>query len=563
MLFSAGQIGNALRQERVIDHITTGIFELNNLANDYLLSPGERALSQWRQRYDSLSILIRSEEFRASGDQLLVAEVQANHERSQTIFERLRRLRENDRDGEAKANPKAAGLEQRLTAHFLETLQIMICDIERLMTASHRRFDIVSRNAAITLALLLLATAAIITLGSLLISRSIIKPIARLREGTEMVGAGNLHYRIGAAGTDEIGTLSRAFDRMTENLLTVTVSRDTPAEEMKQRERAEARIKESEKLYRGAIEASGAVPYYKDYRTNIFEFIGPNIETLTGYSQEEFAYEVWRSIAREVVLQGQSRAMTFEEADRKVRKGGIDTWQADYRIRTRAGEERWLFNASVRVRDTGHGMTEETLEHIFDPFFTTKEVGKGTGLGLSTAYGIIKQSEGYIFAQSTPGLDTTFTIYLQSVAGGAEEHDGAQPLQEASLKRADKRGPEVIFLVEDEEPLRKLACKILEKSGYTVMSAADGKKALEMARASRGTRVDLLVTDVIMPEMSGRDISTELRKIYPELNVLYMSGYTDDVIAPHGVLDEGVFFIQKPFSPAEFEHRIREVLDGK
>lgn len=208
----------------------------------------------------------------------------------------------------------------------------------------------------------------------------------------------------------------------------------------------------------------------------------------------------------------------------------------------------------ITVGDTGHGMDVATMKQIFDPFFTTKEPGQGTGLGLSTTYGIIKQSGGYIFAQSVREQGTTFKIYLPSI--DENERLGG----DAPSRRQPKDGTESILLVEDEETVRRLVYKILVQRGYTVREAADGKKAIEIAKESRGFQIDLLITDVIMPGMSGRDVSHKLREMYPELKVLYISGYTDDVIAAHGVLEEGVSFIQKPFSPDDFVHKIRDVL---
>ncbi len=352
VLISSGQITMAIRKERAIDEIARGIFELNSLTNDYLLSHSKRALRQWGLRYESLAAFIQIDLFRTQENRALITEIQINHERSKIIFERLKRLHGDDSDGGRNGEPEAAELEERLTAHLLEISQIMISDVDRLMDDSHRQVEAVSGTARLVVALLMLIVATVATLGSLLINRSIVKPIAKLREGTKVIGAGNLDYRIGAMGRDEIGELSRAFDRMTENLAWVTVSRDMMAKEIEQRKRAEARIKESERLYRGAIEAMGAVPYKMSYADNRIVFIGEGVQELTGYSKQEFDYVVWRSNTHDVVILGEYRGLSHDEAIQKHRKTRDKIWRADYLITTRSGEKKWIANASINLVDS-------------------------------------------------------------------------------------------------------------------------------------------------------------------------------------------------------------------
>ena len=208
----------------------------------------------------------------------------------------------------------------------------------------------------------------------------------------------------------------------------------------------------------------------------------------------------------------------------------------------------------LAVTDTGTGMDPETLTHMFEPFFTTKERGKGTGLGLATVYGIVKQSNGYIWVNSAPGKGTSFEIYLPRYAGQpAEEQkfDSEEPL----------RGSESILLVEDAEPLRKLARRFLETGGFRVMSAGSGEEALEVA-AGFGGIFDLLLTDVVMPGMNGRVLAEQLLPRQPGMKVLYMSGYTDSFIAGHGVLEIGTHLLHKPFTDEVLIRKVREVLDG-
>lgn len=209
----------------------------------------------------------------------------------------------------------------------------------------------------------------------------------------------------------------------------------------------------------------------------------------------------------------------------------------------------------LSVSDNGCGMDAETQARIFEPFFTTKELGKGTGLGLSTVYGIVKQSEGTIWAYSEAGKGTTFKIYLPRVD---EASDVANQPAESLLAPS---GHETILVVEDEDVVRALSTEVLEQHGYRVLSAANGAEGLQLCREFSG-RIDLLITDVVMPRMSGRELAEQFAIIRPETRVLYMSGFTDDAIVRHGVLDDDVFFIQKPFSPAALAFKTRSVLDS-
>jgi len=209
----------------------------------------------------------------------------------------------------------------------------------------------------------------------------------------------------------------------------------------------------------------------------------------------------------------------------------------------------------LAISDTGCGMDAETQARIFEPFFTTKEHGKGTGLGLATVYGIVKQSGGNIWVYSEPGKGTTFKIYLPRVEGVAEGSEPAHP------RSSILRGSETILLVEDEDMVRSLAREILEAHGYAVSEARDSTEALRVCHTHSGS-IHLLVTDVVMPGMSGRELAARLGTIHPETKVLYMSGYTDDAVVRHGVLNAGLAFLQKPFTANAFLCKVREVLDS-
>jgi CheY-like chemotaxis protein len=208
----------------------------------------------------------------------------------------------------------------------------------------------------------------------------------------------------------------------------------------------------------------------------------------------------------------------------------------------------------IDVSDTGTGMGPETLAHLYEPFFTTKETGKGTGLGLSTVFGIVKQSGGYITCYSEVGKGTTFSVYLPLTLDRPEQ---APDIAESP---GVKRGGETILVVEDEVSVRRFTRAVLERAGYVVIEAGGGDEALFEA-SKHGEQVKLLVTDVVMPRMGGRDLARRMEEINPSLRVLYVSGYTSDAIFHRDILEAGVDFVQKPFSSREFLVRVREILD--
>ena len=209
----------------------------------------------------------------------------------------------------------------------------------------------------------------------------------------------------------------------------------------------------------------------------------------------------------------------------------------------------------LAVSDTGSGMSPETLTRIFEPFYTTKEVGKGTGLGLSMVYGIVKQSGGYVWVYSEPNQGTTFKIYLPRVD---------QPVEGMA---ADKqpvtvmRGTETILLVEDDPQLRQLSSSVLAHCGYNVLVASTPEEGLAICKANHND-IRLLVTDVVMPRMNGRQLAERVSMMRPKIRVLYISGYTDNAIVHYGVLDTGLWFLPKPFTLSSLVAKVREVLDS-
>ncbi len=207
---------------------------------------------------------------------------------------------------------------------------------------------------------------------------------------------------------------------------------------------------------------------------------------------------------------------------------------------------------TLGVSDTGTGMDRETQSRIFEPFFTTKEKGKGTGLGLSTVYGIVKQSGGYVMVQSELGRGTTFQIYLPLVEGAAEKHA-------VSVPDATLGGTETLLLVEDEESVRGLVRDTLAAKGYRVLEGENGEAGMAAAAAHAG-KIDLIITDVVMPGMGGREMVQRLIETRPGTKVLYLSGYTEDAIISDGAAEQGTAFLQKPFTLQSLSRKVREVL---
>ncbi|MGH2706819.1 MAG: ATP-binding protein, partial [Actinomycetota bacterium] len=211
--------------------------------------------------------------------------------------------------------------------------------------------------------------------------------------------------------------------------------------------------------------------------------------------------------------------------------------------------------AVLAVSDTGHGMDKATLSRTFEPFFTTKGPGQGTGLGLSVVYGIVKQSDGYVWAYSEPGQGTTFKIYLPVTTEGAAPRRISQPVAQPGTG-------ELVLVVEDEAPVRLMAKRALEEAGYQVVEAENGREALELL-AGRDGKIDLLLTDVVMPGIGGRELAARVAEVVPGIPVLFTSGYTDGEILRRGLLEPGAAFIQKPFTPNAIVRMVRRQLEER
>jgi two-component system cell cycle sensor histidine kinase/response regulator CckA len=282
--------------------------------------------------------------------------------------------------------------------------------------------------------------------------------------------------------------------------------------------------------------------------------IGENIELVTRLSTQTGHTRADASQLEQVIMN-----LVVNAKDAMLEGGKLTLQSADVTVGSNFSQHRFIQPgryAVISVSDTGHGMDKETQTRIFEPFFTTKEKGKGTGLGLSTVYGIVKQSNGYVFAQSEIGAGTTFYVYLPRVEDAAEE------ISPVTVPPNEAGGTETVLLVEDEESVRELVHLTLVSRGYKVIEAENGEAGLRVAAECKEP-IDILITDVMMPGMGGRDLAKQLLELRPGIGVLYLSGYTEDAIATQGVLSPGTAFLQKPFTLQNLAKKVREVLRAK
>lgn len=282
--------------------------------------------------------------------------------------------------------------------------------------------------------------------------------------------------------------------------------------------------------------------------------IGENVELLTRLSSDAGRTRADAGQLEQVIMN-----LVVNARDSMPGGGKITIQSANITARPNMGEHRFIQPgryAVLSVADTGQGMDEETQSRIFEPFFTTKEKGKGTGLGLSTVYGIVKQSNGYVFAESQIGNGTTFYVYLPRVEENVEECDPVTP------QESEKGGGETVLLVEDEESVRELVSVTLVSRGYKVLEAEDGERGLRLAQETKG-EIDILVTDVVMPGMGGRELAKKLQALRPGISVLYLSGYTEDAVITQGGLGPETAFLQKPFTLQNLAKKVRDVLRSR
>jgi two-component system cell cycle sensor histidine kinase/response regulator CckA len=279
--------------------------------------------------------------------------------------------------------------------------------------------------------------------------------------------------------------------------------------------------------------------------------IGENIELVTRLSSDAGRTRADAGQLEQVIMN-----LVVNAKDSMPDGGRITIRSMNVIVRQNAGEHRFIQPgryAVISVADTGHGMDRETQSRIFEPFFTTKEKGKGTGLGLSTVYGIVKQSNGYVFAESQIGAGTTFYVYLPRVEENVAENGPV------AAQDGEKGGCETVLLVEDEDSVRELVRVTLTSRGYRVLEAENGEAGLRIAEETKGN-IDILVTDVVMPGIGGRDLARKILAKRPATKVLYLSGYTEDAIVTQGALAPGTAFLQKPFTLQNLAKKVREVL---
>jgi CheY-like chemotaxis protein len=278
--------------------------------------------------------------------------------------------------------------------------------------------------------------------------------------------------------------------------------------------------------------------------------IGEDIELTTSPARG-----LWRTKADPAQIEQAILNLVVNARDAMPRGGQLTLETANVELDAKYSGGSPGPHVMLAVSDTGVGIDKEQQARLFEPFYTTKERGKGTGLGLSTTYGVVKQSGGSIWVYSERGHGTTFKIYLPRCEDPLDEPAEAPP------PAVPMQGSETVLLVEDEPEVRRLVQKILDMYGYTVLSAASPAEAIALSR-SRPSAIQILVTDVIMPGMNGRELARALSAARPELRVLYMSGYTDAAIAHQGILEPGTAFVSKPFSPEALARKVREVLDA-
>ncbi|MFZ0684575.1 MAG: PAS domain S-box protein [Terriglobales bacterium] len=282
--------------------------------------------------------------------------------------------------------------------------------------------------------------------------------------------------------------------------------------------------------------------------------IGENIEFVTRLSPDAGHTRVDAGQLEQVIMN-----LVVNAKDAMPEGGKLIVQSSDVTVRQTLSEHRFIqpgHYAVISVSDTGHGMDKEIQSRIFEPFFTTKEKGKGTGLGLSTVYGIVKQSNGYVYAQSAPGAGTTFYVYLPRV------EDSAEATIPKVSQQKETGGCETVLLVEDEESVRELVRITLASRGYKVLEAENGEEGLRTAESCKG-HIDILITDVVMPGIGGRELAKRLLALRPGISVLYLSGYTEDAVVAQGASGPATAFLQKPFTLQNLARKVREVLHSR
>jgi signal transduction histidine kinase len=438
--------------------------------------------------------------------------------------------------------------------------------------------------------------------GSALLARSVTAPIAKLVDGTKQVATGNLDFQLDIHRSDELGELAGSFNRM-------ILERKRLEEQFRQAQKMEAvgrlagGVAHDFNNLLTAIGGFGQLVYEaldpKDaLRDDVLQIIkaGERATSLTrqllAFSRRQFllpkvfslndvVVDMQKMLERLVgadiqlvtVLEpklGRIKAdpgqleqvllnLVVNARDAMPNGGQITITTSNLNLDHGDQEERPSIPSGrytlLTVEDAGTGMTEEVRSHLFEPFFTTKETGKGTGLGLATVYGITQQSNGHIVVESELGHGSTFKIHLPQT----DEEDAPSETHKAAFD--DLSGSETILVAEDEDALRGLAVQVLRGRGYTVLETSEGAEALAVCEAL-GNKIDLILTDVVMPKMSGTELAEKVASLYPDIKVLYMSGYQGAAIFRHGEINMETVYLQKPFTPAVLADKVRRVLDA-
>lgn len=445
----------------------------------------------------------------------------------------------------------------------------------------------------------LVAVAAVF--GSAFLARSVTAPIAKLVDGTKQVAAGNLDFQLDIQRSDELGELAGSFNRM-----------------ILERKRLEEQFRQAQKMEAVGRLAGGVAHDFNNLLTAIggfgqlvYDALDPKDALRDDVRQIIKAGERATSLTRQLLAFSRRQLLVpkvlslndvvLDMQKMLERLVGADVEMVTElhpklgRVKADPGQlEQVLMNLVVNardampnggritiatsnvnldhndhlesgipsgrytlltVRDAGTGMTEEVRSHLFEPFFTTKETGKGTGLGLATVYGITQQSNGHILVESRLGHGSTFKIHLPQT----DEEDAPSEMHKTVFD--DLAGTETILVAEDEDALRGLAVQVLRGRGYTVLETSDGVEALAVCEAL-GNKIDVILTDVVMPKMSGTELAERVASLYPDIKVLYMSGYQGAALFRHGKINMDTVYLQKPFTPAVLAEKVRRILDA-
>jgi signal transduction histidine kinase len=614
------------RNMDLVEEIRNVAFERVMLQDDFLLHKEERAKIQWHAKSETLRRLldVADQRFTDRDDRDLLREARKVFDATVVLFSAFMEHRNREESSRTKGF-NITEMESMLISQASLKAYSQTDSINKLHVSVDRKAAYVRERSIAIVVFFMFAGITVIIANSLILNRLLNKRITELSKGVEILGAGNLEYRIDAQGDDELSALALGTNEMADKLKMSHTSVENLQQEIaahkqveQEKEKLQAELQQAMKMEAVGRLAGGVAHDFNNLLTVIMGYselllqkVGKKSpmhgeveeikragERAASLTQQLLAFSrkqiiepkvvhldhlvaemnkmLKRLIGEDIALQattgkslesvkvdtGQFQQILMNlvvNARDALPDGGkivIETANVDLdedysALHPYVKPGRFVM---VAVSDTGKGMIEEVKAHIFEPFFTTKERGSGTGLGLATAYGAVKQAGGFIEVYSEVGIGTTFKIYLPRVEAAAAKSMNDDRLRDLL------GGTETVLLVEDEDTLRTLCERILGDLGYQVMPARNGAEAIALAQGY-GDRIDLLLTDVVMPGVNGSELAAQLVLHHPEMQVLFMSGYTYDAIGKHGVLDEGVSFIGKPYTPSALAKKVREVLD--